>query len=108
MHLPKRLLAKTLLRTNVVDAVLGSSLATMVRRRQFETERGQMWDTVDERNPTSLVIKELLETRSKLIQVQTAVAAGRLDRVSEICGKGLVVASARKKQQHWQAEKLNK
>ena len=56
---PSLFLAKTMLRTKVVEAVLGSSLALIVRRRQFESDWGQEWfDGSVDAEPLHEVIKE--------------------------------------------------
>lgn len=103
---PSLFLAKTLLRTFVVDAVVGSSLAMIIRRHQFEIDWGhsQPWGT-EEANPLAEVIKELLETRKQMIAVQVAVASGRLDRAREACGNSIVVTSTRRRLENLQCDK---
>ena len=103
---PSLFLAKTLLRTFVVDAVVGSSLAMIIRRHQFGIDWGhsQPWGT-EEANPLAEVIKELLETRKQMIAVQVAVASGRLDRAREACGNSIVVTSTRRRLENLQCDK---
>ena len=101
---PSKFLAKTLLRSSIIDAVLGKSLSLNVRRRHFESDWGQLCVTEDA-NPLSAVVAELLEARKTLIAAQAAAADGRVDRVREICGEGLLVTSTKRRLANLSAEK---
>ena len=71
---PSKFLAKTLLRSSIIDAVLGKSLSLNVRRRHFESDWGQLCVTEDA-NPLSAIVAEFLETRKTLIAAQAAFEA---------------------------------
>ena len=77
---PSSFLAKTLLRTDVVSAVVGVSLTRTIRRREYENVWGELC-LAPESNPLAEVITELLESRRKLQDVQTAASLGRLGQV---------------------------
>ena len=67
---PSLLLAKALLRTFVVDAVVGSPVAMIIRRHQFGIDWGHSppWGT-EEANPLTEAINELLESRKQMVAV---------------------------------------
>ena len=93
---PSRFLAKTILRSCIVGEILGSGLALIVRRRQFEND----WCCVlecEDVSPMSIALRELVQTRAQFVELKAAISSGCFDRARELCGPSLIVTSARPK-----------
>ena len=80
---PSRFLAKTILRSCIVGEILGSGLALIVRRRQFEND----WCCVlecEDVSPMSIALSDLVQTRAQFVELKAAISSGRLDRAREL------------------------
>jgi hypothetical protein len=101
---PSLFLAKTLVKGKILEEVIGKSLAIIARRRQYESD----WFVVvgvDESDTIAVVSQELFDSRKQHIDVKVLIANGRLDRLPEICGRSLVIATNTPKLSTWRADK---
>ncbi len=103
---PSLFLAKTLVRSTILEELVGNTLAIVVRRRQFESD----WMVVlclggDEENTLARVSQELVESREQMLHLKMEVTRGRLDRVRDLCGRSLVVVQPGSHATTWRGDK---
>ena len=91
---PSLFLAKTLIRSSILAELIGNTLATVVRRRQVESD----WTVHLGANEDDLLQKisqELTDTRKHLVAIKAEAARGNFKELKQMIGPSLTLINTR-------------
>ena len=101
---PTAFLGMTLLRTDILQEVLGVTLASRVRNYAFITDWRQEPAEAshgDASLPVQAVLRELIETRKTLLTVKAELTAGNTKRAQEVCGVSSAMVAGHRVHARW-------
>ena len=92
---PTLFLGRTLLRTNILEEILGKSFSKELRAHAFQDcwRPESVSNDVPGVDRTTAFLQELLDTRAQLLGVRENIATCNLHRAAELCGRSLVVVT---------------
>ena len=92
---PTKFLAKTLMRCDIMEAVLGKSLATQLRAYVFESDwQLPVVSLLDGSSLAQSILNELLESRKQLHEVRMHLAEGNASCARQVLGTSLAMTSS--------------
>ena len=90
---PTTFLGNTILRCDILEHVLGKSLASALRRTTFDRYWGVCSEVTDDRALIQMALQEMLDTRASLLELRSEVSAGKFNRAREVAGPSMVLTT---------------